>query len=89
MAVTISVEPDELLGLTAVAELDEAATGRKPDMAEVVAALMHSALASKLDELGLPFLPLVVPIVLVPLAERWVSGQGTEPARGVPVSRAS
>jgi hypothetical protein len=55
-AVTISVEPDELLGLSALAELDEAG-GHAPDVASVARALLHGALADRLDGLGLPWAP--------------------------------
>jgi hypothetical protein len=55
--VTISIEPDELAGLKAVAELDEVANGRRPEVAEAAGALMHAALAAKLDELGLAWAP--------------------------------
>ena len=55
--VTLSLQPDELLGLSAVAELDEAANGRRPDVAELARALMHGALAARLDGLGLPWAP--------------------------------
>lgn len=55
--VTLSLQPDELLGLSAVAELDEAANGRRPDVAELARALMHGALATRLDGLGLPWAP--------------------------------
>ena len=54
---TISIEPDEFLGLSALAELDDAANGGKDDVASTAKTLMHGALAAKLDELGLPWAP--------------------------------
>jgi len=54
---TIPIEPDEFLGLSALAGLDEAANGGKDDVASTAKTLMHGALAAKLDELGLPWAP--------------------------------
>ena len=56
-ALTISIEPDEFLGLSALAELDEAGNGGKDEVASTAKTLMHGALAAKLDELGLPWAP--------------------------------
>lgn len=56
-AVTISIDQDELLGLAAVAELDTVATGHKRDVAEVAGALLHTALAARLEGHGLPWAP--------------------------------
>jgi hypothetical protein len=54
---TITVEPDELLGLDALGELDTSASGAEADAASVASALMHERLAARLDELGLPWAP--------------------------------
>jgi hypothetical protein len=54
----LTIEPDELLGLTALAELDKA-DGGKADADAVTEArtLMRRALADKLEETGLPWAP--------------------------------
>lgn len=54
---TISIDADEFLGLSALAELDEAANGGRDDVAGTARTLIHGALAAKLDELGLPWAP--------------------------------
>jgi hypothetical protein len=68
---TITVDPDELLGLIAVTELgevakldggeagaeSEAAPGSPPTRESTAKALMRAGLAAKLDELGLPWAP--------------------------------
>jgi hypothetical protein len=54
---TITVEPDELLGLNALGQLDTSAFGAEADAASVASALMHERLAARLDELGLPWAP--------------------------------
>jgi hypothetical protein len=74
-ALTISIEPDELLGLSALAELDEADSG-KDDVASTAKALMHGALAAKLDELGLPWAP-------SPETVRTHAAEAAEPAGGL------
>lgn len=55
---TLTIEPDELLGLTALAELDMAYGGKAgPGVATEARMLMRRALADKLDETGLPWAP--------------------------------
>lgn len=55
---TLTIEPDELLGLTALTELDAAYGGQAgPDVATRARTLMRRALADKLDETGLPWAP--------------------------------
>ena len=57
-ALTLTIEPDELLGLTALAELDIASGGQAdPGVATEARMLMRRALADKLDETGLPWAP--------------------------------
>jgi hypothetical protein len=55
--VTISFEPDEVQGLTALADVAEATRGRKPDVTDVARTLLHDALAARLEEVGLPWAP--------------------------------
>jgi len=55
-AATIAIEPEELLGLTALAELEQA-NGSQADAASTAKSLMHEALAAKLEEHGLPWAP--------------------------------
>jgi hypothetical protein len=55
--VIISSEPDEAIGLSALADLDEAAKGRRPDVADLAKTLLHDALAARLREAGLPWAP--------------------------------
>jgi hypothetical protein len=52
-AVTISIEPDELRSLRALAELDGITNGRQPDVAGMAEALMRRALAASLHQRGL------------------------------------
>ena len=52
-AVTISIEPEELASLRALAERDAAAGGRQADVAGTAAALLRRALAANLRERGL------------------------------------
>ena len=55
---TLTIEPDELRGLTALAELDGAYGGKAdPDLAAEARMLMRRSLADKLDETGLPWAP--------------------------------
>jgi len=55
---TLTIEPDELLGLTALAELGIACGGKAaPGVAAEARMLMRRALADKLDETGLPWAP--------------------------------
>ena len=58
-ALTLTIEPDELLGLDALATLGNAADGHDTgaDAASTARALMHTALAGKLAEAGLPWAP--------------------------------
>lgn len=55
--VTIAIDSGEMLGLTALAELDGAAHGHPPVTADVVADLLHTALRDRLHEAGLPWAP--------------------------------
>lgn len=55
--ITIFLDPDEVQGLDALAELAEASDGRKPEPAELAKALVHDALAARLDEADLPWAP--------------------------------
>jgi hypothetical protein len=59
--VTCTIEPDELLGLSALVELDRAAagggTGTGTDAVSTAKALMRTALADKLEQAGLPWAP--------------------------------
>jgi hypothetical protein len=56
---TITIDPDELLGLSAVAELGEVTRedDGEADPASTAKVLMHTGLAARLDELGLPWAP--------------------------------
>jgi hypothetical protein len=58
-SLTCTIEPDELLGLRALVELDEAADGAGADVGAVSKAkvLMRTALADKLNQAGLPWAP--------------------------------
>jgi hypothetical protein len=55
--VIISCEPDEVIGLSALADLDEAAKGCRPDVPDLARTLLHDALAARLQEAGLPWAP--------------------------------
>lgn len=55
--VTIAVDSGEMLGLSALAELDGAAQGTSTAPADVVARLVHTALRDRLHEAGLPWAP--------------------------------
>ena len=57
--VTCTIEPDELLGLSALVELDEAAAGggTGTDAVRTAKALLRTALADKLEQAGLPWAP--------------------------------
>lgn len=59
VAVIFTIEPDEMLGLSALAALDKAADGggSGADAISAARALMHTALADKLAEVGLPWAP--------------------------------
>jgi hypothetical protein len=54
---TITLDPDELLGLGAVAELSQPADGPGSDVPGTAKALLRAGLAARLDELGLPWAP--------------------------------
>jgi hypothetical protein len=59
---TITIEPAELLGLSAVAQVRSAANGSEAngseaDIVSVSRELLRAALVTKLDELGLPWAP--------------------------------
>jgi hypothetical protein len=54
---TLTIEPDVLLGLTALAELDKADGSDDADPETEARALMRQALATRLDETGLPWAP--------------------------------
>jgi hypothetical protein len=62
-AVTFAIEPDELLGLSALVTMDKAADGgdsrpgAEVDAILTARTLMHTALAEKLTEAGLPWAP--------------------------------
>lgn len=62
-AVTLTIEPDELLGLNALIELGKAAdtseAGFSTDAVGTAETLMRTALADKLKEAGLPWAPSV------------------------------
>lgn len=54
----LTIEPDELLGLAALAELDKADGGKAgPDAVTEARTLMRRALADRLEETGLPWAP--------------------------------
>jgi len=60
-SLTCTIEPDELLGLSALVELDRAAgadsTGTGIGAVRTAKALMRTALAEKLEQAGLPWAP--------------------------------
>jgi hypothetical protein len=56
-ALAISIELDEFLGLGALALMDKAVNGGPNDIVTTAEALMRSALAARLNELGLPWAP--------------------------------
>ena len=58
-SLTCTIEPDELLGLSALVELDRAAagTGTGTGAVRTAKALMRTALADKLEQAGLPWAP--------------------------------
>ena len=72
---TLMIEPDELLGLTALAELDKAAGG-DADAETEARTLMRQALADRLDETGLPWAPTAE-------AVRQRTAEAAEPASAV------
>jgi len=56
-APALTIEPDEFLGLRALAELENAADEGTADAMSTARTLMRTALAARLDELGLPWAP--------------------------------
>jgi hypothetical protein len=56
-SLTCTIEPDELLGLSALVELDRAAAGGGAGTVRTAKALMRTALADKLEQAGLPWAP--------------------------------
>lgn len=54
---TIAIDDEELRGLTALADLDEAPEGGGGDAAGLARSLMRARLAARLEELGLPWAP--------------------------------
>ena len=56
-ALTTTIEPDEFLGLCAIADLEKMANGGEADVTGIAKTLMHGAVAAKLEELGLPWAP--------------------------------
>jgi hypothetical protein len=62
-SLTFTIEPDELVGLRALGELDRAPNGGNPgtgtgtDAVSRAKALMRTALADKLEQAGLPWAP--------------------------------
>lgn len=54
---TITIEPDELLGLAAVAQMRRTADDGQADVASTGRQLLRGALQARLDELGLPWAP--------------------------------
>jgi hypothetical protein len=54
---TITIEPDEFLGLSALVELEKVTNAGAADAAGIAKTLMHKELAARLSELGLPWAP--------------------------------
>ncbi len=57
MAVTFTIEPDEFLGLSALADLGQTANGGGTDTVTQAKTLMRRALADKLEDAGLSWAP--------------------------------
>ncbi len=57
MAGTFTIEPDEFLGLSALADLSQTANGGGTDAVTEAKTLMRRALADKLEDAGLPWAP--------------------------------
>lgn len=57
VTLTLSVKADELLGLSALMEVQDAAGEGGADAVSTAGTLMRAALAAKLDEAGLPWAP--------------------------------
>ena len=64
MAVTLTIEPDEFLGLSALADLGQTANGGGTGTDAVTQAktLVRRALADKLEDAGLPWAPSAVAV---------------------------
>ena len=81
-SLTCVIEPDEFLGLSALVELDKAASGRNPDTGtdtdavSKAKALMRTVLAGKLQEAGLPWAPSAE-------AAKKCAAEAAEPANGI------
>ncbi|HTT55260.1 MAG TPA: hypothetical protein VMH35_28045 [Streptosporangiaceae bacterium] len=56
-ALTTIIEPDEFLGLCAIADLEKEASGSQADVTRIARTLMHGAVSARLTELGLPWAP--------------------------------
>ena len=56
-SLTCTIDPDEVLGLSALVELDRAAAGTGAGVVGIAKALMRTALADKLEQAGLPWAP--------------------------------
>ena len=56
-SLTYTIEPDELLGLSALVELDRAAASTGTGVVSTAKTLMRTALADKLEQAGLPWAP--------------------------------
>ena len=56
-SLTCTIEPDELLGLSALVELDRAAASTGTGVVSTAKTLMRTALADKLEQAGLPWAP--------------------------------
>jgi hypothetical protein len=54
---TLTVEPDEWQGLSALAEVRAAARGQAADIAGTARSLLHAALEARLEEAGLSWAP--------------------------------
>ncbi len=56
-ALTTIIEPDEFLGLCAIADLEKAASGGQVNVTRIARTLMRGAVSARLEELGLPWAP--------------------------------
>jgi uncharacterized membrane protein len=57
MVVSVTLEPDEEQGLRAIAEVAAARRGAEADPADEAQSLLHEAIATRLEELGLTWAP--------------------------------
>ena len=71
---TFTIEPDELLGLSALAALEKPAD-RDAGTVAMARSLMHTALTDRLTEAGLPWAPSAEAV------RRRAAGAGAETAR--------